>query len=42
MTTALYVRKLWSNNMSKIPEERKGDLRVLHSAKWTFRYEGQR
>ena len=28
--------------MSKIPEERKGDLSILHSAKLTFRYEGQR
>lgn len=28
--------------MFKIPEERKGDLRILHSAKLTFRCDGQR
>lgn len=42
LTTVLYVRRLWSNNMFKIPEERKGDLRILHSAKLTFRCDGQR
>lgn len=42
LTTVLYVRRLRSNSMSKIPEERKGDLRILHSAKLTFRCDGQR